>query len=439
MTTEVARDGKLKERRSLRTDRPAEALDAARERERVANENSGLYRTRRAGRAEHAVFLLPGLLGFEHFSTFHYFGERVVAALRAGLEARLGMPVPVIAVPVPPAATLRQRQGKLIKTLADRLHTLEHGNKPMSVHLVGHSTGGLDANLLTLRTPLGGWTWADLDPRAPALQDRIRTVVSIASPQQGACIARDPVARVISHRDPRGLPSFADLLGRFTLSAIKDVELGDLTTSASREARKTYRFVREVLSKWELLGDLQPTYAIDPRALRPGVRRRSFVTVTGQARLGDASIAPADAFFRALAERASGWHNGSAEQGERVLASVARLNHVLGSELAGDLLIKADGIELPARLDAGHNDGVVNAARQLIDPNDPDELAGIVVGDHFDVVGYYDRHAWTLDDQGNEQSSQVLSGLLHSGSGFRDDQFFDLYRRVSEQIAGAAG
>lgn len=437
MTTEVARDSKTKERRSQRLDRKNQALDVNNtSRERAANENSGLYRTRVQG-AEHAVFLLPGLLGFENFSTFRYFGERVVAAIRSSLEQRWGQPVPVIPVPVPPTATLRQRQAKLVKTLADRLHSLEHGQRPLSVHLVGHSTGGLDANLLTLRQPLGGWTWSDLDPRAPALQDRIRSVISIASPQQGACIARDPVARVISHRDPRGLPSFADLLGRFTLSALKDVELSDLATSATREARKTYRFVRDVLSKWELLGDLQPSYAIDPRALRPGILRRSFVTLTGRPKLGDASVTPPDAFFRALAERAAGWHNGSAEQGERVLPSVARLNQLLASDAAEGLVIKAGPIERPTHLDAGHNDGVVNAARQLIDPSDPDEIAAIVIADHFDVVGYYDRHVWTFDEDGQEQPTQVLSGLLHSGSGFRDDQFFDLYRRVADQIASA--
>src|SRR5690349_2801923 len=36
--------------------------------------------------AEHAVFLVPGLLGFENFATFTYFADRVAAALRAGLE-----------------------------------------------------------------------------------------------------------------------------------------------------------------------------------------------------------------------------------------------------------------------------------------------------------------------------------------------------------------
>jgi hypothetical protein len=71
-----------------------------------------------------------------------------------------------------------------------------------------------------------------------------------------------------------------------------------------------------------------------------------------------------------------------------------------------------------------------------MDPSDEGELAGIVVADHYDVVGYYDRHVWTVDGDGTEQVTQVISGLLHSGSGFRDNQFFELYRRVANVIAG---
>jgi pimeloyl-ACP methyl ester carboxylesterase len=387
--------------------------------------------------AEHAVFLVPGLLGFENFSTFRYFGDRVVAALRAGLEQRLGQAVPVIALPIPPTASLAERQKRLVRTLADRLHALEHGQTPLSVHLVGHSTGGLDANLLTQREPVGGGQWSDVDPRAFELQARIRTVISIASPHQGACIVRDPVARLLGRRDPRGVPGLLQLLARFGASALKDVEVADLLNSSFRELGKTKRFIEQIFSTWGLLDDLEPSRTLDRDLLLPDVLRRSFVTVAGHSRLGEASIPAADSFYRDLSARASGRRDGSAEVGPLVHASLARLKQALASD-RDELLICAPGIELPIELDTGHNDGVVNAARQLMDPSDPDELAGIVAGDHFDVVGYYDRHVWTLDDEGHEQSTQLMSGLLHSGSGFRDDQFFELYRRVAGVIARAA-
>jgi pimeloyl-ACP methyl ester carboxylesterase len=401
------------------------------------NDNRQGFGAAYGGEAEHAVFLVPGLLGFENFSSFRYFGDRVVAALRSGLEARLGSRVPVVALPIPPTASIAERQRHLVRSLADRLHRLEHGHKALKVHLVGHSTGGVDAHLLTHARPRGASSWSEIDSRAGILRDRIRSVVSIASPLQGTCITRDPIARLLSDRDPRGLPGLLRLLGLFAVSSVKDVELGDFAASSLHELGKTARFVSELSKRWTLLSDLDPSQSIDIDGLKKDVVRRSFVTLTGRAKLGDASITPPDSFFRALSERAEGWKTGCAEEGEHVLASVARLKQALAAENDNGLLLRAPGIELPDLLDAGHNDGVVNSARQLLDPNDPNELAGIVVADHFDVVGYYDRFIWKSDAPGvlGEDQTQVLAGLLHSGCNFRDDQLFELYHRVADVIA----
>jgi len=197
--------------------------------------------------------------------------------------------------------------------------------------------------------------------------------------------------------------------------------------------------LRQITKRWSLLDDLEPSKAIDFHGLKKDVVRRSFVTVAGRARLGEADVTPPDSFFRALSERAEGWKTGCAEEGEHVLASVARLKRALTGENADALFVRAPGIEVPDLLDAGHNDGVVNSARQLLNPDDPDELAAIVVADHFDVVGYYDRYVWKSDGAGGlgEQQSQVLAGLLHSGSNFRDDQLFELYHRVADVIASS--
>jgi hypothetical protein len=172
-------------------------------------------------------------------------------------------------------------------------------------------------------------------------------------------------------------------------------------------------------------------------ARRHDVQRRSFVTITGRPVPGRSAHAAPDGFFRDLSARASGWGTGAAERGELVGASVQRLQDALAGPRAAQYLIKAEGIELPSTLDAGHNDGVVNSARQLATPDDPAELAGIVVADHFDVVGYYDRHEWRVDADGNDRLVPIVSGLMHSGSGFRDEQFFELYRRVAEVIASS--
>ena len=445
MATEVARESK--KRRSLKQDRaPAADLDIGAQAGAQASSHehaSGIERAKSAA-AEHAVFLVPGLLGFESISTFSYFADRVVAALRASLEQTFEQSVPVIALPIPPTASLHERQCKLVKSMADRLHVLEHGARALHVHVVGHSTGGVDANLLLQEEPVGARdeagtrrTWTDVDPRALDLRERIRSVISIASPQQGACITRDPLARFVGSHDLRALPAALRVTAEFFASAASDVEVTEFLESAAREFGKTRRFLSSIAKRWELVADLDPSRAAPQAKLDRDVLRRTFVTITGRAIPGQSTEPNADVLFRDFAERASGWRTGCAEEGLHVQASVERLNRALATA-ADALVIKAPGIALPAQIDAGCNDGVVNCARQLIDPSDEHELAGIVVADHFDVVGYYDRSMWIVDDEGHEQPKMAISGLLHSGSGFRDDQFFELYRRVASVIALAA-
>ena len=422
-------------------DRPDAEVTGARA-QGQANDNRQGHRAAYGGEAEHAVFLVPGLLGFESFSSFRYFGDRVVAALRSGLEARLGSRVPVVALPIAPTASLADRQRQLVKTIADRLHALEHGHKALKVHLVGHSTGGVDANLLTHARPRGAAAWSDVDSRANVLRDRIRSVTSIASPLQGACITRDPIARLLNDRNPSGLPGLLHMLGLFGVSSIKDIELADFASSSLHELGKTARFLRELSKRWRLLDDLDPSSSIDVDGLKKDVVRRSFVTVSGRAQLGEASITPPDSFFRALTARAEGWKTGCAEEGERVLPALERLKRAILASATDamnnrpdSLILRAPGVQAPVTLDAGHNDGVVNSARQLLDPSNPHELAGIVIADHFDVVGYYDRYMWAENENGEQEQQQVLAGLLHSGSNFRDDQLYELYHRVADVIA----
>ena len=53
---------------------------------------------------------------------------------------------------------------------------------------------------------------------------------------------------------------------------------------------------------------------------------------------------------------------------------------------------------------------------------------GVIVGDHADVLGDYDRI-----DIATEQP--MNTGIFRSGAGFGDDQFFELYRRVASALS----
>src|SRR5437867_12522855 len=69
------------------------------------------------------------------------------------------------------------------------------------------------------------------------------------------------------------------------------------------------------------------------------------------------------------------------------------------------------------------NDGVVNTVRQIVNPGRREEVGGLVVADHGDVLGHYDRQDALI---GGEPYN---AGLFHSGAAFGDDEFFGLYRR----------
>src|SRR5688572_24190297 len=124
----------------------------------------------------HHVFLIPGFFGFVNFGRLVYFSH-----VREFLEdafARERLPVEIHRVRLGPTSSLRVRAAELLRFVRDTAP--EHA----PIHLIGHSTGGLDARLFT--TPgltLEGET--EIEPYAR----RVRSVVSIASPHRGTPLA----------------------------------------------------------------------------------------------------------------------------------------------------------------------------------------------------------------------------------------------------------
>jgi triacylglycerol lipase len=125
----------------------------------------------------HHVFLVPGFFGFANLGNLVYF-----AHVREALVTRLGhrgLQVAVHAVPTDPTASLPARARKLL----DAIETAGVGQQD-DVHLVGHSTGGLDARLLA--SP--GVALPDTTSAEP-LARRVRTVVTVATPHRGTAVA----------------------------------------------------------------------------------------------------------------------------------------------------------------------------------------------------------------------------------------------------------
>ncbi|RKH14277.1 triacylglycerol lipase [Corallococcus sp. CA053C] len=127
--------------------------------------------------AKHHVYLVPGFFGFTNLGELLYFGH-TYEFLKKDL-ARRGVDAEVVTVVSHPTASIRQRTADLLKAVNE---TASGDDGP--IHLVGHSTGGLDARLFV--SP--GAQLAEgleLEPFAR----RVRTVVTLSAPHAGTPLA----------------------------------------------------------------------------------------------------------------------------------------------------------------------------------------------------------------------------------------------------------
>lgn len=360
-----------------------------------------------------AVVLVPGFIGFSRVGTFYYFSERIVAALRGALEASLGRRVVVVPCCTRPTDALHLRQAFLLDELAqlcDQLPGLER------LHLIGHSAGGVDAQLLTCDRPLGDGSWTKLE----RVRSKICTVVALASPQRGSFLCRSDAARFLS--SPReyygGARAVARVFRAVLPHLLRHPATDDFLAGVWSQLPETGRFLRRLWQHRELIGELAPDAMAELRTrVKPERRVRliSFVTAAG---LDEDAPVPPDPLFRDLYHLTS---SSSASDYPGVTAALGRLR-------AQQHLICGETTLRPETLDAQTNDGVVSTALQLLDPDDPDEFGGLVVADHADVIGHYDRKPALLDEQ------PLNIGLFHSGSGFNDDSFFELYHHIAAAI-----
>lgn len=122
------------------------------------------------------VYLSPGLFGFSTLGSYEYFTH-----VHAGIQRRYaeaGREVQVHLVDVHPTASIRRRSRKLVE------HVESTAGDSGPIHLLGHSTGGLDARLVA--SPSVNLYGLSL---APAWADRIRSVTSMNTPHYGTPMA----------------------------------------------------------------------------------------------------------------------------------------------------------------------------------------------------------------------------------------------------------
>lgn len=127
----------------------------------------------------HRLYLSPGFFGFGRLASYDYFAH-LERALGERLRAQ-GEEVETHVVHVSPTASIRRRALKLTELVAS---TCGDGPQGGPIHLIGHSTGGLDARLVA--SP--GVALA-VPPEKLAWRSRLASVTMINTPHYGTPLA----------------------------------------------------------------------------------------------------------------------------------------------------------------------------------------------------------------------------------------------------------
>jgi len=371
-----------------------------------------MWKARNSGDSKKRSPLVPGFLGFDHSGEITYFADRFIAGLRAAVETLVGRSMPVIPVAVPPIGSLKRRQDALLEGLArlDRPW-------PYTWHLVGHSTGGVDAALLLRAQRLAftndrGSFFSNEPLEAPA----IASVTAVATPFYGTCISRAPVVEA-TRADATFAERIEGILGLPQLlldAAQRDALRARLRFGAGAAGRTSGDFFYNLLVANRLLRDLDPEIVATLTAT-------DNVALDAVKVFSIATLAPAptaentrDQLFALLYKWTALEADGAAPVAPPLPDPALRIAKQL-------TLLPAAANPIGPR----ENDGVVNTNRQVYG-----QFAAQVSADHGDVLGRYRRFdpfdAEPLD-----------TGLLTSGAGFGDDEFFELLRAIAGGIAAA--
>src|SRR3989441_6942662 len=352
------------------------------------------------------VVLVPGFLGFTRFGGFYYFADRLLAVLRGLLEEPLGYPVPVVPCTTLPTDSLAKRQDHLVKYLGDLCATSLPGvERTISgverIHLIGHSTGGVDAQLLACTKSFDGHAW---DKKANAVRKKIKSVVTISAPHYGTGLADSRLARW--GENPLVHPT-AILPEARTLLDLLLLVPRDLAAAAGFEFAAPHdviKFMWQIARNRDLIEDLKPERMEAVRA-RPTSDPQIALTcfVNGTMPRDDAT-SPSDPFFRDMYRLTQG-----SESVSSVVQECDGLLRTIVQEQP-DLVIRSRQSHMPT-ISSTLNDGVVNTVRQIVNPGRREEVGGFVVADHADVLGHYDRQDALIGGEPDQP------GPVHSGGG----------------------
>lgn len=369
----------------------------------------------------HQIYLLPGFFGFVNFGRLVYFTH-----VREFLEATLyrhGIEAEIHRVRVSPTASLRKRASEVAAYIAETAPP--HG----PIHLVGHSTGGLDGRLLL--TP-----GADLGSELPleSLAARVRSLTTVTSPHHGTPLAS----------------FFTGILGQKLLRL-----LSLITVEVLRSGRLPLRIVARMgaaLAKAALPGgrsemvfdNLQEELLLQMPDQHRDYISAFFANIGSDQALMPQLMPEGIDMFNASTQDRPTTRYGSVIARARAPGLKARWRFGLGiyeqatyslfhwlhyqTAVAADLCVPTYTDQQARALRAGFgaipsprdNDGIVPACSQVYG-----ELIHCSEGDHLDVIGHF----------GDVDHMPPHHDWLPTNSGFSRDDFEALWSSVAGFIA----
>ncbi len=360
------------------------------------------------------VYLVPGFFGFANLGGLRYFShvERIL---------RLELQVPVHTVHTRPTASLAQRATRLAHAIAT---TSEAGD---DVHIIGHSSGGLDARLLL--TPAVSLPEVELD-----VASRVRTLVTAATPHRGTpsaafftTIMGRRMLQLLSlatvfivrrgHLPREALLALGGLYTRIErgtggapdmLEALYEDLLGGFSDERRVEVRA---FFEDVAEDRGLLAQISPDAMDAFNAATPdreGVRYGSVITRGRRPGIVDtlATLSPYDRSARTI--YAACW-------------AIAGRGELATSHPPTDAQIATLSRTLDSTPDNHSNDAMVPTLSQPWG-----EIITACTADHLDIIGHLSH----------PDGDPPHYDWLPSGSGFTVDRFVQTWRQVARFIEG---
>ncbi|MFZ4577923.1 MAG: esterase/lipase family protein [Myxococcota bacterium] len=370
----------------------------------------------------HHIYLIPGFFGFTNLGDLRYFAH-VNDVLRDEF-ARRDLDVVVHPVRTWPTASVRRRAQRLVQVIAE---TGGDGDEP--IHLIGHSSGGLDARLLVS----AGASLSE-DPPAERIAARVRSIVSVATPHFGT-----PLVSVFTRRLGGRLLQVLSLstiyvlrYGRLPLSVA--VRLGGLLVKLE-DRMGTGQDVLDQLYG-ELLDDFsdERRVALDEFLTDVGNDQQLIPQLTPENMATFNATTRDDGGVRYGCVLARGRPPGLASTLAAGLGVYAQASHALyatiyrgASRTPHDRTVMPSYEQVQAMRaawgevpDPRDNDGIVPTLSQLWG-----EVICAVTADHHDLIGHFD----------DTEHDPPHYDWITSGSGFKRREFEALWASVAHWIA----